>query len=229
MAEGCSLERIGALAGKHHSTAGYWVKKHRLEAVHREKHAPKGGVDETVLRGLVGRGLPVAVIANELGLSISTVRYWLNRFDLQTERAKRATAYRRARSAALREIAMRCPRHGETRFLRQASGQFRCGSCVSEAVSERRRRVKEILVRDAGGRCHVCSYDRYQGALQFHHVDRTEKVFAIGHEGSTRSLARMREETRKCILLCGNCHAEVEAGVTTLTSVLAHRLSASQG
>jgi hypothetical protein len=32
----------------------------------------------------------------------------------------------------------------------------------------------------------------------------------------TRSLARARDEARKCVLLCANCHAEVEGGFTQL-------------
>ena len=28
----------------------------------------------------------------------------------------------------------------------------------------------------------------------------------------TRSLERLREEAGKCVLLCANCHAEVESG-----------------
>ena len=48
-------------------------------------------------------------------------------------------------------------------------------------------------------------------ALQFHHVDPSTKAFTL-RDGDTRSLARMREEASKCVLLCANCHAEVEAG-----------------
>jgi hypothetical protein len=53
---------------------------------------------------------------------------------------------------------------------------------------------------------------RSLAALQFHHVDRATKRFALAGEGVTRGIARAREEARKCILLCANCHAEVEAG-----------------
>jgi hypothetical protein len=31
-----------------------------------------------------------------------------------------------------------------------------------------------------------------------------------------RSLERCREEARKCVLLCANCHAEVEGGIATV-------------
>ena len=57
---------------------------------------------------------------------------------------------------------------------------------------------------------------RYAAALQFHHVDPTEKAFALSSRGVTRSLAKAREEAAKCVLLCANCHAEVEAGVATI-------------
>jgi hypothetical protein len=35
----------------------------------------------------------------------------------------------------------------------------------------------------------------------------------------TLGIARMREEARKCVLLCANCHAEVEAGLISATLV----------
>ena len=76
--------------------------------------------------------------------------------------------------------------------------------------------MKELLVREAGGACALCGYDRYQGALQFHHLDRGEKAFAVGNDGNTRSLARARSEAQKCLLVCANCHAEVEAGVANI-------------
>lgn len=49
-------------------------------------------------------------------------------------------------------------------------------------------------------------------SLQFHHVDPTQKVFAVnmGHGGS---LAAFREELKKCVLVCANCHGEIEAGL----------------
>ena len=62
----------------------------------------------------------------------------------------------------------------------------------------------------------LCGYDRYIGALHFHHVDPSRKEFAVSGRGFTRSIAKMREEAAKCVLLCSNCHAEVEAGIATL-------------
>ena len=67
------------------------------------------------------------------------------------------------------------------------------------------------MIEEAGGRCLLCGHDRKMAALQFHHVDPTTKLFTL-RNGDTRSLKRMRAEAAKCILLCANCHAEVESG-----------------
>ena len=73
-----------------------------------------------------------------------------------------------------------------------------------------------LLVAEAGGACAICGYDRYIGALHFHHLDPATKEFGISRRGFTRSIQKMREEAAKCVLLCSNCHAEVEAGAATL-------------
>lgn len=62
----------------------------------------------------------------------------------------------------------------------------------------------------------LCGYSRFDAALQFHHVDPAAKSFALSREGVTRSLAKARQEAEKCVLLCANCHAEVEGGFVEL-------------
>ncbi len=210
--EGLSLEKIGQLTGRDPSTVSYWLKRHGLAAVHRDRHAPKGGVDERTLASLVEAGLTTREIAGQLGFSQSTVRYWLRRHGLRTVRARRKeSAGVRGVDAARRT--MDCHRHGATEFWLDSRGIYRCLRCRSEAVARRRRRLKEILVSEAGGRCSLCGYDRYIGALQFHHRKGTAKVFGVSERGLTRSLAAVRAEAAKCVLLCANCHSEVEGGI----------------
>ena len=210
--DGLSLEKIGQLTGRDPSTVSYWLKRHGLAAVHRDRHAPKGGVDERTLASLVDAGLTTREIAGRLGFSQSTVRYWLRRHGLRTVRARRKdSAGVRGVDAARRT--MDCHRHGATEFWLDSRGIYRCLRCRSEAVARRRRRLKEILVSEAGGRCSLCGYDRYIGALQFHHRKGTAKVFGVSERGLTRSLAAVRAEAAKCVLLCANCHSEVEGGI----------------
>lgn len=87
------------------------------------------------------------------------------------------------------------------------------------AVSERRRRVKRQLVKEAGGACVICGFSSHPRALEFHHVDPATKKFHLSHQGLTRGIREMRAEAAKCVLLCANCHALVEAGVKKVPSV----------
>jgi hypothetical protein len=115
-----------------------------------------------------------------------------------------------AKRAGLTAVEMRCPRHGTTGFTLNARGYYRCKRCRSEAVARRRRKVKVVLVREAGGRCCICGYDRNMRALHFHHLEPALKRHSINAKGVAVALEKLRTEARKCVLLCSNCHAEVE-------------------
>jgi transposase len=210
--QGLSLEAIGRLTGRHPSTVGYWIKQHGLAAVHRDRHAPKGGIDRETLAALVDEGLSTREIAERIGLSQSTVRHWLRKHRLRTSRARRENS-KGVRGIHPDRVRLECARHGVTEFWLEARGIYRCLRCRSEAVARRRRRLKEILVADAGGACSICGYDRHIGGLQFHHRTGEVKEFGLSDRGLTRSLAAVRAEAAKCILLCANCHSEVEAGI----------------
>lgn len=216
LGQGLSLEQIGKRVGRDPSTVGYWLKKHGLAAVHRGRHRPRAGIPRPKLELLVQRGLSHDAMAAELGVSTSTVRFWLRKYGLRTQRSIRRSQAREQKAAGQSVARLVCRHHGLTDFVLQNRGYYRCMRCRSDAVARRRMRVKAILVRDAGGKCRLCGYERHIGALQFHHVDPSQKVFAVSRDGVTRSLARAREEAKKCVLLCGNCHAEVEAGLSRL-------------
>jgi hypothetical protein len=172
---------------------------------------------------LVDRGLSITELAQEFDRSKTTIRHWLQRYELKTlqatRRAQRREAMEEADAAGRRppdRLSMKCRVHGATAFVREGSGYYRCGRCRSDSVAEHRRRLKTLLVDEAGGCCILCGYDRQPRALEFHHRHPAEKEFALSRSGVTRSLAALRAEASKCVLLCSNCHAEVEDGVTSL-------------
>jgi hypothetical protein len=72
--------------------------------------------------------------------------------------------------------------------------------------------VKRLLVAEAGGRCAVCGYERTILSLHFHHVNPADKSFPMSM-ATGRSLAAYRSEATKCVLVCANCHGEIEAGL----------------
>lgn len=213
--KGKSLAAIGELAGKDASTVRYWLKKFGLRAVNSGKHAARGGISRDVLEALVDRGLSYGEIAAEVDRSPATVRHWLTSHGLATRHAERRRELARARRDGLASLV--CWRHGKTKFLVETNGRIRCLKCRSEYVARRRRKMKEILVAEAGGKCQVCGYDRFIGALHFHHVDPATKRFGLAAGGVARSIAAARAEASKCVLLCSNCHAEVETGMISVT------------
>jgi hypothetical protein len=83
---------------------------------------------------------------------------------------------RAAEEAGLQSVTMPCDEHGETEFILEGRGYYRCKLCRMERVARRRRKVKAILVADAGGNCCISGYDRYIGALEIHHLDRADKT-----------------------------------------------------
>jgi hypothetical protein len=167
-------------------------------------------MDRAELLDHVEAGLSIREIAARTGRSPATVKKWLRLHALKTHRAARRVVDAPERSQYL------CPVHGLTECTSRGDGGRRCLRCRSEAVTRRRRRVKAELVAEAGGRCMLCGYDRCVAALQFHHVDPAAKRFSLSHAGVTRSLERARHEARKCVLVCANCHAELETGVRAL-------------
>jgi transposase len=220
LGEGLSLAEIGRRVGRHEATVGYWLRRHGLAAVGRHKHAAKGAPARAELAEFVDAGLSIAQIAERLGCSKGTTRHWLRRYALRTQAARgrgRALESKRAKDVGLTEAKMFCALHGETLFVLDRRGYYRCRRCRSASVSRRRRRLKITLVAEAGGCCRLCGYSRCVAALEFHHLQPDDKAFSLSEEGITRSIARARAEARKCVLLCSNCHAEVEAGVATLT------------
>jgi transposase len=226
LGQGLSLAEIGRRFGLHESTVGYWVGKHGLEAVHADRHAAKGALSRAMLQPLIARGLSIAEIVEAVQRSKPTVRHWLRRHGLRTARQggkTDANSTSRAKRAGLATVMRVCRNHGMTEFWLEGRGYYRCKRCRWEAVVRRRRKIKRILVDEAGGRCVLCGYDRCIAAMHFHHVDPSEKAFHLSEQGVTRSLGIAREEAAKCVLLCSNCHAEVETGQATLHSQMDRR------
>ena len=85
-----------------------------------------------------------------------------------------------------------------------------------KAVVKRRKKLKLLSIEYKGGKCQICGYNRFPGALELHHINNDEKSFGIGDKGYTRAWAKIQAELDKCILLCANCHREVSGGITQL-------------
>ena len=81
--------------------------------------------------------------------------------------------------------------------------------CVNTAKTKKEH-LKRALVNHLGGCCLLCGYNRCFRALHFHHLNPHEKEFNISEKSTWHAL---HLEIEKCVLLCANCHAEVESGL----------------
>jgi hypothetical protein len=87
----------------------------------------------------------------------------------------------------------------------------------SDAVKTWRQNTKQRIVESMGGKCQLCGYARCNDALELHHIDPSQKDFTMGGiRANPIAWARIVVELRKCVLLCANCHREVEAGHISL-------------
>ncbi len=73
------------------------------------------------------------------------------------------------------------------------------------------RRAEGLLrfKQEAGGKCQICGYNKCLAALHFHHKNPAEKRHTISQDIDYISTELIREEVKKCMLVCANCHAEL--------------------
>ncbi len=109
-----------------------------------------------------------------------------------------------------------CKIHGLTEFTLTKNGEkksyYKCKKCTVDAVQKRRNKVKLMSIEYKGGKCEKCGYNKYVGALEFHHIS-GNKDFGISAKGYTRSWKIVKEELEKCILVCSNCHREIHGNI----------------
>lgn len=87
-----------------------------------------------------------------------------------------------------------------------------CPKCQG---SDKRKAHKLKCVEYKGNCCQQCGYNKCLAALEFHHLDRTQKKFEI-NIAIKYKWELVLLELDKCVLLCANCHREVESGVISL-------------
>lgn len=108
--------------------------------------------------------------------------------------------------------------------------QTRCKSCSSVAnkrtyetlphrrvaiaernIATRKKHTKLVNRVKRFSGCKVCG-EREPVVLDFHHLDPKSKDREVPHLIGY-SIERLRQEIRKCVVLCANCHRKVHAGL----------------
>lgn len=86
-----------------------------------------------------------------------------------------------------------------------------CYDCMPDGVQLLRGDFLAKIKQQRGGKCERCGYDTCIKALEFHHLDPSQKDFTISNDHF--KLKEAVEESKKCILICANCHRELHDGM----------------
>jgi hypothetical protein len=87
---------------------------------------------------------------------------------------------------------------------------------MRDYMKERRAEIKNELIRNTGGHCIICGYNKCLSALDFHHKDPIAKSFELAKGIGRKKIEEVRKEAEKCVLLCCRCHKEVHEGLTLI-------------
>ena len=86
----------------------------------------------------------------------------------------------------------------------------------SATVIEFVKRRKENLIKVFDSKCCICGFDKWQSALEFHHVNPEEKDFSLTTNSTTKAIEKQLAEMKKCILVCSNCHRGIHSNILTV-------------
>ena len=80
-----------------------------------------------------------------------------------------------------------------------------------------RQKFRSALSKCYGSKCGICGYNKCLQALDFHHLDPSQKDQDLSkYLANGGKWGKVREEAQKCVCLCSNCHREVHAGITEI-------------
>jgi Zn ribbon nucleic-acid-binding protein len=172
-------------------------------------------MEKEILIGYINAGLSIGEISKLVSKGKTTVRYWLEKYELKTDKLsfkdKGVIDYGNSRCCIkcnkdkpLSEFYQRRGKEG---------GSVYCKKCTSEQTLERQRLFKQQVIEYKGGECVKCGYNKYQGALEFHHLDPTQKDFNISQVKGNTINDKIKNELDKCILVCSNCHREIHGKI----------------
>jgi hypothetical protein len=168
-------------------------------------------MEKEELEKYIEEGISLNQISKMTLKSLTTIRYWVNKYELKssfvTFKDQVKTEYGETRFCS------RCKSNVDTKNFHQRRGKENgstyCKPCTTDQTLERMRKLKIQMVDYKGGSCVRCGYNKYMGALEFHHLDPSEKDFNPSHLRKYKFDDRVKMELDKCILVCSNCHREI--------------------
>jgi len=107
-------------------------------------------------------------------------------------------------------------RYGRKKSDGTYADDFRSPESFKRTIEKKKiykKKIYDLISRLTGEEkmkygCSHCGYNKYAVALDFHHVNRADKFNNVSSywRTSMKQFKKIREEWKKCIVLCANCH-----------------------
>jgi len=167
-------------------------------------------MEKEYLERMIDEGNSLNKITKITGRCLSTIRHWVKKHDLKSKfktfNKGSKKEYGEERFCPKCKMMVKTENFNDRRGRKNSS--VYCKPCTTIQTVNRMRKLKQQMVDYKGGCCQKCGYDKYLGALEFHHINPEEKDFNPSHLKKYSFDERIKEELDKCLLLCANCHRE---------------------
>ena len=160
-------------------------------------------MEKEVLQTLINENLSSHQIAQRLGMSQTNVSYWLRKFGLNTFHTPHVANCSICNTPLKGKQMMFCSKKCKGEDYSNAANNY-----LNQKERASNRKIELINLK--GGKCQRCGYAKNYSALCFHHRDPSNKAFSLDSRNlSNTNMNSLLEESRKCDLLCSNCHMEI--------------------
>lgn len=171
-------------------------------------------MDKDLLVYFVEQGFSTRQLSLEFDKGQSTIRYWLQKYNLKTNNKSFSDGYINPNIKRVEIGNQSCcgcgvlltSNNSYDRKQRKTYSSY-CKECHSKNTLEKRIKFKKDCVEYKGGSCINCGYDKNITALEFHHINPKEKEMQPS-KMMGKSKEFIKNELDKCVLFCSNCHRE---------------------
>ena len=170
-------------------------------------------MEKELLQNLIDKGLSLNKISKQTDKSLTTVRYWVDKYELTSQHKNFKQRVKKERGDF--RYCPSCKEQCKIEDFYQKRGipnsSTYCKKCTTVQSLNRVQGLKKLMVEYKGGSCIICGYNKYLGALEFHHLNPKEKDFNLSHMKRYTFDDKIKNELDKCVLVCSNCHREIHA------------------
>ena len=161
-------------------------------------------MEKEILIELVNKELSVREMIPYVKISYSTIRYWLNKYNLKTKKNYGKSKFNGKKQCLIcKEI-----KEISNFYKSKNSIQTYCKICSCKYHQNRVKDVKIKMIEYKGGECEKCNLklkNSHYAVFDFHHTNSLDKPLNFNRI-KFQKWEKIKYEIDKCKLLCANCH-----------------------